>query len=94
MSLKVVIPTPLRKHTGGLEVIEVDAGTVKEVIDRKARSPESETVFATIPEDCAASLMFMWMGKTSGFCRTSARPQRTDPRLPSFRQSLAGHERP
>ena len=34
MSLKVVIPTPLRKHTGGLEVIEVDAGTVKEVIDR------------------------------------------------------------
>jgi len=34
MSLKVVIPTPLRKHTGGAEVVEVDAGTVKEVIDR------------------------------------------------------------
>ena len=34
MSLKVVIPTPLRKHTGGAEVVEVDAGTVKEVLDR------------------------------------------------------------
>ena len=34
MSLKVVIPTPLRKHTGGAEIVEVDAGTIKEVIDR------------------------------------------------------------
>ena len=34
MSLKVVIPTPLRKHTAGAEIVEVDAGTVKEVIDR------------------------------------------------------------
>jgi Molybdopterin converting factor, small subunit len=34
MSLKVVIPTPLRKHTGGAEVVEVEAGTLKEVIDR------------------------------------------------------------
>ena len=34
MSLKVVIPTPLRKHTAGAEVVEVDPGTVKEIIDR------------------------------------------------------------
>ncbi len=34
MSLKVVIPTPLRKHTAGAEIVEVDPGTVKEVIDR------------------------------------------------------------
>ena len=40
MSLKVVIPTPLRKHTGGAEIVEVDAGTVKEVIDRlESRHP-------------------------------------------------------
>ena len=40
MSLKVVIPTPLRKHTAGAEVVEVDAGTVQEVIDRlEARHP-------------------------------------------------------
>ena len=34
MSLKVVIPAPLRKHTGGAEMVEVDSGTVKEVLDR------------------------------------------------------------
>jgi molybdopterin synthase sulfur carrier subunit len=34
MSLRVVIPTPLRKHTAGAEVVEVDAGTIKEVIER------------------------------------------------------------
>ena len=33
MSLKVVIPTPLRKFTSGAEVVEVDAATVKEVLD-------------------------------------------------------------
>jgi molybdopterin converting factor small subunit len=34
MSLKVVIPAPLRKYTGGAEIVEVEAGTVQEVIDR------------------------------------------------------------
>ena len=34
MSLKVVIPAPLRKHTAGAEVVEVDAGTVLEVIEK------------------------------------------------------------
>ena len=29
MSLKVVIPTPLRKFTAGAEIVEVDAGTVQ-----------------------------------------------------------------
>jgi molybdopterin synthase sulfur carrier subunit len=33
MSLKVVIPTPLRKHTAGAEIVEVDPGTVQEIID-------------------------------------------------------------
>jgi MoaD family protein len=33
MSLKVVIPTPLRKFTGGEEVVEIEASTVKEVLD-------------------------------------------------------------
>jgi len=33
MSLKVVIPTPLRKFTAGAETVEVDAATIKEVLD-------------------------------------------------------------
>lgn len=33
MSLKVVIPTPLRKFTSGAEMVEVEAATIKEVID-------------------------------------------------------------
>ena len=33
MSLKVVIPTPLRKFTSGAESVEVEAGTLKEVLD-------------------------------------------------------------
>lgn len=32
MSVKIVIPAPLRKHTGGAEIVELDAGTVLEVI--------------------------------------------------------------
>ena len=40
MSLKVIIPTPLRKFTAGAEVVEVDAGTIKEVLERlEARHP-------------------------------------------------------
>lgn len=40
MSLKVVIPAPLRKHTAGAEIVEVDASTVQEVIDTlEARYP-------------------------------------------------------
>src|SRR5262247_4114345 len=34
MSLKVVIPTPLRKFTSGAETVEVEAATIKEVIDQ------------------------------------------------------------
>jgi molybdopterin converting factor small subunit len=34
MSLKVIIPAPLRKYTAGAELVEVDAGTVKEVIEK------------------------------------------------------------
>jgi molybdopterin converting factor small subunit len=33
MSLKVVIPTPLRKFTSGAESVEVEAGTIKQVLD-------------------------------------------------------------
>jgi molybdopterin synthase sulfur carrier subunit len=33
MSLKVVIPAPLRKFTAGAETVEVPAGTVQEIID-------------------------------------------------------------
>jgi molybdopterin synthase sulfur carrier subunit len=33
MSLKVVIPAPLRKYTAGAEIVETDAGTVQQVID-------------------------------------------------------------
>jgi molybdopterin synthase sulfur carrier subunit len=33
MSLKVVIPTPLRKYTAGAETVQVEARTVQEVID-------------------------------------------------------------
>jgi MoaD family protein len=33
MSLKVVIPTPLRKFTNGAESVEVEAATVQEVLD-------------------------------------------------------------
>ena len=34
MSLKVVIPTPLRKFTGGAELVEVEATTLQEVLDK------------------------------------------------------------
>ena len=33
MSLKVVIPTPLRKFTSGADMVEVDAGTVQQVLN-------------------------------------------------------------
>ena len=33
MSLKVVIPTPLRKFTAGMDTVEVEAATIKEVLD-------------------------------------------------------------
>ena len=33
MSLKVVIPTPLRKYTAGAETVEIQAATVQEVLD-------------------------------------------------------------
>jgi len=40
MSLKVVIPAPLRKHTAGAEIVEVDAANVQDVIDKlEARFP-------------------------------------------------------
>lgn len=33
MSLKVVIPTPLRKFTSGVDLVEVESGTVQQVLD-------------------------------------------------------------
>ena len=40
MSQTVVIPTPLRKFTGGAEVVELEATTVQDVIDHlEARFP-------------------------------------------------------
>ena len=33
MSLKVVIPTPLRKFTSGADTVEVEAGTVQQILD-------------------------------------------------------------
>lgn len=33
MSLKVVIPTPLRKFTSGQDTVEVEAKTVQQVLD-------------------------------------------------------------
>jgi molybdopterin synthase sulfur carrier subunit len=33
MSLKVVIPTPLRKFTSGADVVEIEASTVQEALD-------------------------------------------------------------
>ena len=32
MSLRIIIPTPLRKLTANVDVVEVDASTVKELI--------------------------------------------------------------
>jgi len=34
MSLKVVIPAPLRKYTSGAELVELEAETVQEVIEK------------------------------------------------------------
>ena len=34
MSLKIIIPTPLRKITGDAETVEVETGTVRDIIDR------------------------------------------------------------
>lgn len=37
MSLKLSIPTPLRRLTGDAETVEIEAGTVKEVIEQLDR---------------------------------------------------------
>jgi molybdopterin converting factor small subunit len=34
MSLKVVIPTPLRKFTSGVDLVEVEPGTVQQVLEK------------------------------------------------------------
>ena len=34
MSLRVVIPAPLRKYTSGAEVVELEAASVQEVIEK------------------------------------------------------------
>ncbi len=34
MSLKVIIPTPLRRFTAGAELVEMEPGTVREILDR------------------------------------------------------------
>jgi molybdopterin converting factor small subunit len=34
MSLKLTIPTALRRLTGDLDVVEVESGTIQEIIDR------------------------------------------------------------
>ncbi len=34
MSLKVIIPTPLRRFTSGAELVELEPGTVREILDR------------------------------------------------------------
>ncbi len=40
MSLKLIIPTPLRKLTGDLEEVEVETGTVRDLITQlEARYP-------------------------------------------------------
>jgi molybdopterin converting factor small subunit len=40
MSQKVVIPAPLRRFTGGAELVEVEATTLNEVLDKlEARFP-------------------------------------------------------
>jgi MoaD family protein len=40
MSLNVIIPTPLRKFTAGAELVEVEAKTIREVLERlEARHP-------------------------------------------------------
>jgi sulfur-carrier protein len=40
MGLKIIIPTPLRKLTQNLDVVEVEATTVKDVLDQlNARFP-------------------------------------------------------
>lgn len=57
MSLKVVIPAPLRKHTAGAEIVEVDATTVQEVIDTlEARYPG---IRASICDDSGAMRRFI-----------------------------------
>lgn len=33
MSLKIIIPTPLRKFAGNQDLVEVEAATVQEIID-------------------------------------------------------------
>ena len=90
MSLKVVIPAPLRKHTAGAEIVEVDAGNVQEVIDRlEARFPGIRDSVCDDPAACAASSIFTWMAKTCGSWRISRRRPATAWKSPSFRQSPA-----
>jgi molybdopterin converting factor small subunit len=38
MSLKIIIPTPLRRATGDADSVDVEAGTVREIINRLEES--------------------------------------------------------
>ena len=57
MSLKVVIPTPLRKFTAGAETVEVEAATIKAGTSRqtlKYPSDRDEIDFYVAPHGNAA----------------------------------------
>jgi len=71
MSLKVVIPTPLRKFTSGAETVEVEAATVKEVSTIRIRDTRVfGPVYATNRGLSAGSSIYISMGRTFGFSKT------------------------
>ena len=91
MSLKVVIPAPLRKHTAGAEIVEVDAANVQEVLDKlESQFPGIRASVCDDSGSLGGLSIFTWMAKMCGSWRISRLRRGTEWKLPSSRRSPAG----
>ena len=91
MSLKVVIPTPLRKFTAGAETVEIEAGTVQEMLDNlDSKYPGFR---ASVCDETGSLRRFINIyvdGEDVRFLENLATPVTDGLRLPSFPLSPAG----
>ena len=75
MSLKVVIRLRYENITSGAETVEVEAATIKEVLETWSRNILAfAPAYATKRDPCAASSISISMAKTFGFLENLATP--------------------
>ena len=95
MSLKLTIPTALRKITGNEDVVEVQSGTVQEIIEQLDRSYSG--FLSRVCEDDGKLRRFINIYvnvKTSAFWRICQRECRMARSFRSFWQSPAAKSKP